>query len=195
MTDSNGIMRCPDTKTKAPFWWVTVYLGADKEIIMTKKQVTVSILVVVLSVIFPLTTLAKDKKKHSKKEKTQSFEKWESKTGSGNVIKGSPYHKGQEVDIDGNKGDKVGAFRGGKVVYAGPKGSFGNTVIVKDKKGNLEQYSHLDKVDAQVGNKVKQNQRIGTIGSTGNVIAGPRGDGSHLHFQEMNNKGALIRPR
>jgi murein DD-endopeptidase MepM/ murein hydrolase activator NlpD len=162
---------------------------------MTRKQITAIILVAALSVIVPLTALAKDKKKDSKKEKTQSFEKYESKTGNGKVITGSPYHKGPEVDIDGNKGDKVGAFKGGKVVYAGPKGSFGNTVIVEDKNGNKEQYSHLNNINTGVGSKVKPNQKIGTIGNTGNVIAGPKGDGSHLHFQETNKKGALIRPR
>jgi murein DD-endopeptidase MepM/ murein hydrolase activator NlpD len=166
-----------------------------KEIIMKMKCVTASILVVVLIIMFPLMTFAEHKKHKSEKKKTQSFNKWESKTGNGNIISGSPYHKGPEVDIDGKKGDKVGAFRGGKVVYAGRKGAFGNTVIVKDKKGNLEQYSHLNSVNAGVGNKVHPNQKIGTIGNTGNVIAGSRGDGSHLHFQETNKKGVLIRPR
>jgi len=135
----------------------------------------------------------KDKDKDSK-QKNQSFDKWSNKTGDGVIVKGSPYHKGPEVDIDGKKGDKVGAFRSGKVEYAGPKGGFGKTVIIKDKKGNQEQYSHLDSINVKAGQKVKENKKIGTIGTTGTVIKG-KGDGSHLHFQETDNKGKLISPR
>ena len=104
------------------------------------------------------------------------------------------YHKGPEVDIDGKKGDKVKAFRGGKVEYADNKGAYGNTVIIKDKKGNREQYSHLDSINVKPGQKVKNNKKIGTIGTTGNVIKGQNGDGSHLHFQETDKSGKLIPP-
>ncbi len=134
---------------------------------------------------------------HNKKDNKhdQSFDQWRAKTGTGQVMKDSSLHKGPEVDIDGKKGDKVGVFRSGKVEFSGPKGDFGNTVIVKDKRGNREQYSHLDRIDVKPGQKVKQNQRVGTVGTTGNVVGFGGGDGSHLHFQQTDKKGRLIPPR
>ena len=162
---------------------------------MKKTLLINGVLFVFITTMYPVMTFAKKDKHKEKKAETQSFEKWEKKTGNGQVVSGSSFHKGPEVDIDGNKGDKVGAFRGGKVIYSGSKGSFGNTVIIQDKKGNTEQYSHLDNINVNVGKKLKPNQKIGTIGNTGNVISGHGGDGSHLHYQEANKDGMLISPR
>lgn len=174
---------------------------------MNRTSVTISLSVLVAGTLLSGAAYSKDKhddkpKHHEKKDNKhdspqvkQSFNEWRGKTGTGEVMKGSPYHKGPEVDIDGKKGDKVGAFRGGKVEYAGPKGDFGNTVIVKDKRGDREQYSHLDRIDVKSGQKVKQNQRVGAVGTTGNVIGSGGSDGSHLHYQQTDKKGKLIPPR
>lgn len=171
---------------------------------MRTNRITITLLAFVAVAMLSGTVYSKDrhddkpkhhKEKNDKQPKKQSFDKWRDKTGTGKEMQGSPYHKGPEVDIDGNKGDKVGAFRSGTVEYAGKKGGFGNTVIIKDKKGDKEQYSHLDQINVKSGKKVKQNQKLGTIGTTGKVISVGEGDGSHLHYQQTNKDGKLIQPR
>ena len=88
------------------------------------------------------------------------------------------------LDVDAKKGDPVPAPFKGKVTGIIPvekSGGFGNQVRIADGRGNELWISHLDKIG-----KIKQGQTIpagtiiGAAGNTGNVIAGPGNDGTHL---------------
>ncbi|MBP1993240.1 M23 family metallopeptidase [Paenibacillus eucommiae] len=75
------------------------------------------------------------------------------------------------------------AFAAGEVVHAreGVTGSgfggFGNVVAVKDERGALQCYAHLDSISVKVGQKIAEGLEIGKQGMTGRVT------GSHLHYE------------
>ena len=60
---------------------------------------------------------------------------------------------------------------------------FGNTVVVRDDEGNEFRLSHLDQINVSPGQRIGATDIIGTLGNTGNVVAGPGGDGSHLDIR------------
>lgn len=60
---------------------------------------------------------------------------------------------------------------------------YGNSVVIEDADGNQFRLSHLDSLNVQPGQSVSATDLIGTLGNTGNVVAGPGGDGSHLDIR------------
>ncbi|MHC1772961.1 MAG: M23 family metallopeptidase [Flexilinea sp.] len=87
------------------------------------------------------------------------------------------------IDIWGVKGDPILAPTDGKVTYAAFDATgFGNLVIIDDADDNRHYLAHLDSISVKVGNIVKQGQKVGGMGNTGNVISGPNSDGTHLHY-------------
>jgi len=65
----------------------------------------------------------------------------------------------------------------GTVIFAGWKNGYGNTIII-DHGGKLTTlYAHMSKFTVSQGQKVIGQERIGLIGSSGNVT------GAHLHFE------------
>ena len=93
----------------------------------------------------------------------------------------------QGLDIDGKEGDYVVASEYGTVTHAGPKGSYGNLVIIDHENGFQTYYAHLSSVDVRVDDVVMQDRVIGTVGQTG------RATGPHLHF-ELRKNGTPISP-
>jgi len=93
----------------------------------------------------------------------------------------------QGLDIDGEEGDYVVASESGTVTHAGPKGSYGNLVIIDHGGGYETYYAHLSNVDVRVDEEVMQDRVIGKVGKTG------RATGSHLHF-ELRKNGTPISP-
>ena len=83
------------------------------------------------------------------------------------------------LDYKGRTGDPVMATADGTVVFAGNKGAYGRTVILRHGNRYRTLYAHLSKFGRkiQVGQRVKQGQIIGRIGSTG-LSTGP-----HLHYE------------
>lgn len=67
--------------------------------------------------------------------------------------------------------------------------SYGNYVEIKNSDGSLSTYCHLkyQSVIVKVGDKVKQHQKIATMGNTG------RSDGPHLHYEHRIN-GNKVNP-
>ena len=94
----------------------------------------------------------------------------------------------EAVDIDGRRGDKVVTSADGVVTWADWKGAFGQCVIIQHKFGYETTYGHLDTINVTVGQQVKKNDSIGTMGATG------RATGVHLHYCVKLN-GQPINPR
>ena len=84
-------------------------------------------------------------------------------------------------DLAAAYGTPFRAARGGRVIYAGWKTAYGNTVIVDNGNGTSTLYGHASRLDVQTGQMVKQGQTIGNVGSTG-FSTGP-----HLHFEVRKN--------
>lgn len=91
------------------------------------------------------------------------------------VLKKSRPHLG--VDFGAPTGTPVRAIGDGVVVTAGHAGGHGNYVKLDHEGPYASSYSHLSKISVKNGQKVRQGQLIGEVGSTG-LATGP-----HLHFQ------------
>lgn len=92
------------------------------------------------------------------------------------------------TDYAANTGAPIKAAGGGIVVWAGPRGGYGNIVIIDHRNGLATLYAHQSRVAATLGQKVRTGQVIGFVGSTG-MSTGP-----HLHF-EVRELGAPADPR
>lgn len=86
-------------------------------------------------------------------------------------------HKG--VDYAAPRGTPIKAAGDGRVVLAGRKGGYGNTVIIKHGQRYQTLYAHMNGFAKGIrnGTNVKQGQIIGYIGTTG-LSTGP-----HLHYE------------
>lgn len=96
------------------------------------------------------------------------------------------FHLG--IDIGASYGSSIMASDGGKVTYAGWKGSYGYLVIVTHDNGSQTYYAHCSKLLVSYGDKVYQGQTIAKVGSTGNST------GPHLHF-EIRINGKTVDPQ
>lgn len=113
---------------------------------------------------------------------TSTFGHRENPFGGSNV----ETHKG--LDIRGPMGAPVRAMAKGVVEFAGPRGGFGNCIILKHANGFETLYGHLSKILIRPGQKIEIGQQIGKIGSTG------RSTGPHLHY-EVHRNGQRINPQ
>lgn len=107
--------------------------------------------------------------------------------GSQRIFRGIPaaYHSG--VDVAGGAGAAIVAPADGIVVLAGaPLFSLeGNLVILDHGMGLNSAFLHLSRSDVAVGQRLRQGERIGSIGATG------RATGPHLHWSLMWNGSRL----
>jgi len=81
------------------------------------------------------------------------------------------------VDLRGEKGSDVHATAPGIVVFAGPRGAYGNTVEVDHGYGIRTRYAHLSKIVVAAGAKLDKGSVLGKLGSTG------RSTGPHVHYE------------
>jgi len=93
------------------------------------------------------------------------------------------------IDYAAALGTSVSATAGGKITYVGWKGGNGKYVRIKHANGYSTGYAHLSLYakGIKIGARVKQNQVIGFVGSTG-LSTGP-----HLHYEMLKN-GVFINP-
>ena len=91
------------------------------------------------------------------------------------------------LDYAAGAGAPIKASGNGIVIWAGPRGGYGNAVIIDHRNGLATLYAHQSRVNARLGQKVSTGQVIGFVGQTG-MSTGP-----HLHF-EVREMGAPVDP-
>ena len=98
----------------------------------------------------------------------------------------SQFHSG--IDIANRRGTAVYSPGDAVVEFAGRNGSYGRTIVLKHGQGLTALYGHLSKIHVKKGDRVRKNQKIGNMGSTGQSTS------SHLHY-EIRVNGIPIDPR
>jgi len=91
------------------------------------------------------------------------------------------------VDLASPTGTPIYAAGDGIVEHAGWENGYGNFTMIKHVNGYETGYGHQSKLLVKVGDRVRQGQVIGLVGSTGNST------GSHLHF-EIRINGNFVDP-
>ena len=84
-------------------------------------------------------------------------------------------HEG--IDLGGDRGARIRATQAGTVIHAGREGAYGISVVIDHGMGITTRYAHLKTASVRKGQKVRQGQPLGIIGSTG------RSTGRHLHYE------------
>lgn len=88
-------------------------------------------------------------------------------------------HRG--IDYAARTGTPVVSAGDGKVIKSGYSSLNGNYVFIQHGKEYVTKYLHLNKRYVKSGQRVRQNQKIGTVGATGRVT------GPHLHYEFLVN--------
>jgi septal ring factor EnvC (AmiA/AmiB activator) len=91
------------------------------------------------------------------------------------------------IGISAAVGTSVKSVSAGTVAYAGPMGTYGNTVILEHGGGDYSVYGSLDRIDVRKGTRVIKGQAVGTVGISDPAL------GSHLHF-EIRRGGPAVDP-
>ena len=91
------------------------------------------------------------------------------------------------LDFAAGSGAPIHAAGPGRVVWAGPRGGYGNLVVIDHGNGLATLYAHQSETRVTFGQDVATGQLVGLVGSTG-VSTGP-----HLHF-EVREKGTPADP-
>lgn len=92
------------------------------------------------------------------------------------VVNGVPANRHAAIDIANKEGTPIMASNDGKVVLSESIYLTGNTIIIDHGLNVFSIYAHMSKLQAEVGQEVKQGQVIGLMGTTG-FSTGP-----HLHY-------------
>ena len=97
--------------------------------------------------------------------------------GNQRVYNGTPRSPHSGMDIAAPNGTPVKAPADGMVTFADP-GLYltGGTLVLDHGHGISSNFLHLSRIDAKVGDVVKQGDVIGAVGATG------RATGPHLHW-------------
>jgi len=103
-------------------------------------------------------------------------------------------HKG--TDFKASTGTPIKATGDGKIIFAGTKNGYGNTIVIQHDGKYKTLYAHMDHFakGMHTGTYVKEGEVIGYVGSTGRVT------GPHLHYEFLvdgaqNNPLTAIFPR
>lgn len=105
---------------------------------------------------------------------------------------GRATHRHSGIDLQARTGAPVLAAATGTVRHAGPSpagyAGYGTMVLIDHGGGVSTLYAHLSRVAVRRGQAVATGERVGAVGSTGQVTA------PHLHF-EVRRSGNPIDPR
>lgn len=81
------------------------------------------------------------------------------------------------IGIGADPGTPVRAIESGEVVFAGPRGLYGPSVIVSHGGGYYSLYLYLRDLNVTTGRSVQAGQILGTVGGTSSP------EGAHVEFQ------------
>jgi murein DD-endopeptidase MepM/ murein hydrolase activator NlpD len=102
---------------------------------------------------------------------------------------GAPGHVVNGLTIQARAGEPFVAAENGIVVFAGDSmQTYGNMVVVRHDGDYTTAYGHAERLDVAVGDVVRRGQRLGLVGSTGDV------DTAQLYF-EMRVGSQVVDPR
>lgn len=97
--------------------------------------------------------------------------------GSRRILNGEPRAPHYGIDIAANTGTPVKAPADGVITMVDDLYFTGMTIIMDHGHGISSTFLHLDKVNVQLGETVKQGDNIGSVGSSG------RSTGAHLDWR------------
>lgn len=105
------------------------------------------------------------------------------------------YHRGRKVDQQDHLGVDLASTReapipatnDGVVLWAGPLGIYGETVVLDHGYGLMSLYGHLSHIAVREGDLVSRGQMVGRSGATGLAL------GDHVHFSLMVH-GMFVNP-
>ena len=95
-------------------------------------------------------------------------------------------HKGLDIGVPG--GTPILAISDGIVTRANFSNSFGNIVEILHDDGYVSKYAHQQKLNVVKGQRVKQGDTIGFVGTTGDST------GNHLHLELYDEVGEFMNP-
>jgi len=92
------------------------------------------------------------------------------------------FHPG--IDVSTPMGTRVAAPADGVVIFSGPKGGYGNAMVIDHGYGLVTRYAHLSGFNVRAGQRVRRGDVIGFVGNTGRSTA------PHLHYEVWFNDQA-----
>lgn len=95
------------------------------------------------------------------------------------------FHRG--ADYRAGRGTPVYSAADGTVIFCGRRGGYGRSIDIAHGPGLLTRYAHLQRIEVSRGDRVRADDLIGRVGSTG------RATGAHLHF-EVRIEGRAVDP-
>jgi murein DD-endopeptidase MepM/ murein hydrolase activator NlpD len=81
------------------------------------------------------------------------------------------------VDISTLFGTQVHAPADGRIIYAQRKSAYGNLIIIDHGNGLTTRMGHLSRFNVKVGQRVRKNDIVGYVGTSGRSTA------PHLHYE------------
>ena len=92
------------------------------------------------------------------------------------------------IDYAADEGTSIVAAADGEVYETGYSAEHGNYVVLLHINGDMTYYCHCREIVAKEGGQVKRDDKIATVGKTGQAT------GSHLHFA-LSRDGEFINPQ
>ncbi len=93
-------------------------------------------------------------------------------------------HSGTDLALSANT--PIPSNINGTVTVSAYNNSYGNYVVVRDNKGLLHYYAHMNERNVNVGDTISVGDTLGLVGSTGNST------GNHLHYEIRGTDGKSI---
>lgn len=98
-------------------------------------------------------------------------------------------HKGADIaSMTPGAKPQIVATADGFITFAGQMKGYGNLVEIQHANGEKTRYGHLSRIDAEIGQEVKQGAGIGYMGDSGLA------KGVHLHYEQIAPDGKQHEP-